>query len=216
MLACGGCQALSTCNGNQCTCGNRDGDGLDDCVEANDGDPWTDPDIFNGMRVRQRNQCSASGNCNENNTRAKVTSCMSGSIQQTLDQYAGWDWNNPPDDICSSGYGFRPNWTQCDSTWQAEWSGVINLAQAGNHCFNITGSTNEGCGSLFFDTATNGIQTGAPTQCFDVAAGVYPILWHYTMDNGSSSSMHVNYCFGGASTCTPSTAIPASMLRTTP
>ena len=56
-------------------------------------------------------------------------------------------------------------------------------------------------------------------MCFTRAAGVYPIRWHYTMDDGSfigganTSSMHINYCAG---TCTPAVAIPASMLRVSP
>ena len=226
MLNCGTCSAPNTCAGggtpNVCGCTgtgcctsstNTDGDCITDCNEDNDSDPWTDKNIFNGMRVRHKNQCSASGNCGENNTRAEANACMSGSIDETRNQCAGWDWNNPPDNICSSEYGFQPNWTNCDSSWQADWTGFINLTQAGQHCFRITGGNSEGCASLFFNTETNGVQTGGATACFNVAAGVYPIYWHYTMDNGSSSSMHVQYCFGGAAACTPSVVLPHRMLR---
>jgi len=36
------------------------------------------------------------------------------------------------------------------------------------------------------------------------------------MDNVSNSDMHITYCFGGAATCSPAIAIPASMLRVSP
>jgi hypothetical protein len=72
------------------------------------------------MHVRRANQCSASGNCGENNTLQKVENCMS-RVSEELDQSAGWDWNDAPNDICSSQYGFRPNWTGCDSSWAADW-----------------------------------------------------------------------------------------------
>jgi hypothetical protein len=140
---------------------------------------------------------------------------MSGSIQEEKDQCRGWDWNDVGDSICTTGYGFTPNWTVCDSSWQAEWKGFINLTSSGQHCFMITGGTSEGCASLFFNTETNGVQTAAGARCYNMSAGVYPILWHYTMDNGSTSSMHLMYCFGGGSTCTPSATLPASMLRPT-
>jgi len=195
---------------------NSDGDEFDDCTEIQDGDPWTDPNIFNGMHVRQKNQCGASGNCSDNDTLAEVEACMSGGIQEELDQYSGWDWDDPPNNLCDVEYDFQPNWSVCDSTWQADWQGYINLVGNGQHCFGISGSSNEACGSLFFDDEINGIQTGLSSQCFNVNAGVYPIRWHYTMDNGSSSDLHVNYCFGGGNSCVPNTAIPSTILRVSP
>jgi len=56
-------------------------------------------------------------------------------------------------------------------------------------------------------------------MCFTRAVGVYPIRWHHMMDDGpvfdpNDSSMHVNYCAGTA--CTPTVAIPSSMLRVSP
>jgi len=227
-LNCGTCTNPNTCGGggtaNVCGCTgtqcctsstNTDGDCMTDCIEQQDGDSWTDPNVFNGMQVRRTNQCSTVGSCNENDTLNEVNQCVTQQgVDETKNQCAGWDWSNPPDDICNSGYGFTPNWSGCDSSWAADWRGFINLT-AGNHCFRITGSTGEGCASLFFNTQTTGIQTGAAAQCFNVAAGVYPIRWHYTMDNGSSSSMHVMYCAGGGSTCTPNVVLPARMLRPT-
>ena len=89
-LNCGTCSTPNTCGGGGtaerlrlhrhvcCTSStNTDGDCITDCNEDNDGDPWTDKAIFNGMRVRQANQCSSVGTCTENNTLAEVNSCMS-------------------------------------------------------------------------------------------------------------------------------------------
>jgi hypothetical protein len=196
-------------------CADADGDSLTDCNERDDGDPWTDPAIFNGMHVRLANQCSSSGDCSENDTLNEVNQCMS-SIDQERDQYSGWDWQDPPDDVCNSGYRFLPNWTNCDSSWAADWQGCIHLEGNGPHCFQIAGGTGQGCAALYFNgnTGNADVQTGGAAKCFTVGTGNYPIRWHYTMDNGSSSSMHVRYCAGTGSNCTPSAAIPSRMLRT--
>jgi hypothetical protein len=189
---------------------------LTDCAETADGDVWTDPAIFNGMRVRRANQCTTTASCAENDTLAEVNTCMA-TVLETKDQYSGWDWDNPPDDICSAAYGFQPPWSVCDTTWAADWQGCVQLTGSGPHCFEIFGGTQEGCAALYFDgnTGTANTQSGKPAVCFDVPAGNYPIRWHYTMDNGSSSSMHVRYCNGAGTTCVPTTAIPSSMLRIT-
>jgi hypothetical protein len=189
-----------------------DQDGLTECDELRDSSPWTDPVVFNGVRVRQANQCNATGACASNDTLAEVNTCMAVAIQQTLNQYAGWDWNNPADNICDAGYGFAPNWTSCDATWQADWTGYVYLATSGEHCFGVTGSATGGCSSLFVNEQTVGLQNGG-TLCLTLPAGVYPVRWHHSMVVASSASMHVNYCFGGGASCTPATALPSAMLR---
>jgi hypothetical protein len=67
-----------------------------------------------------------------------------------------------------------------------------------------TGADAEGCASLFFNN-----------RCYNVAAGVYPIRWHYTMDDGRRlvviHARHVLLRRG--STCTPNVVLPARMLR---
>lgn len=213
---------IDSCNGTGDTCqhtenpANADGDALSDCREDNDGNAVTDRRVFNGMDVRTKEQCSSVGSCAENDTYTEVLSCMVGAPAQELNQWSGWDWNNPPDNRCDPGYAFLPNWTSCSSTWQADWKGFIHFPSSGKQCFNITGGNSEGCAALYFNgnAGTADTQTGGTTKCFDVPAGAYPIEWHYTMDNGSSSSMHVNYCFGGASTCDPTVAVPYQMLTT--
>jgi len=198
-------------------CPDGDGDSITDCDETGDGDSWTDPAIFNGMHVRLADQCSGAGECNENDTLNEVTQCMNPIIEER-NQYSGWDWDNPPDNVCDSEYAFRPNWSNgsCRSGWAADWQGCIHLEGAGPHCFQIAGGSSQGCAALYFNgnTGTADIQTGAAAKCFNVGTGNYPIRWHYTMDQASSSSMHVRYCAGTGSNCAPSTAIPARMLRT--
>jgi hypothetical protein len=196
------------------TCGaDQDGDGLSDCEEQNDGDPWTDPAIFNGAWVRLADQCSALGACTENDTRAEVEACMQRPLREELAQHAGWDWNDAPDDVCAAAYGFAPNFSVCANTWQAQWRASVQLA-AGAHCFEIAGSAAEGCAALYFDAESAPVQTGQGALCYERAAGAYPLLWHYTMDNGSASALHLRYCAAASGArCTPSAALPARMLR---
>jgi len=74
-----------------------------------------------------------------------------------------------------------------------------------------------GGGDLLFNTETTPLQTGQPAKCFNVAAGVYPIRWHYTMDNtvAQDNSLRIAYCFGGAAACVPTSALSSRLLRTT-
>jgi hypothetical protein len=142
---------------------------------------------------------------------------MQNNVDEELNQHAGWDWNDSPDNICDSDYGFSPNWDHCDQSWAARWSGCVHFDTAGPHCFQIAGDTDEGCAALYFNENTGNAdaQTGTAVKCFSVAAGNYPLMFHYTMDLASHSSMHVRYCDAqGGATCTPSVAIPSRMLRT--
>ena len=93
----------------------------------------------------------------------------------------------------------------------------MNFASAGNHCFAVIGNTDEQCGALLFNTETAALQTGQAAKCFNVAAGAYPIRWHYTMNHtlADNGSMRIAYCFGGAAACVPAVALSSRMLRTT-
>jgi len=203
----------ASAGGDADACGaDGDGDGLTDCDELGDGDDWTDPAIFNGAWVRMAPQCSALGACSENDTRAKVSACMGRAPREELAQRAGWDWNDSPDDLCSAGYGFAPAFSVCAATWQAQWTATVRLA-GGQHCWEIAGSATEGCAALYFDGEVAPVQTGKGVHCYARDAGDYPLLWHYTMDNGSTSSLHLRYCHDASGPCTPSAALPARMLR---
>ena len=112
---------------------------------------------------------------------------MQGNVSEEKNQYAGWDWQNPPDNICDPGYGFAPNWSNCNSAWAARWNGCVHFETGGPHCFQIAGGTGEGCAALYFNgnSGNADAQSGTAVKCFNVAANNYPILLHYTMDNGS-------------------------------
>ena len=85
-------------------CGDRDGDGLSDGSETNDADPWTDPDIFNGMQARSANRCHATPTCTAIDTVAEVNTCTTPPPRETKNQAGGWSWQNPSSaDICSPG-----------------------------------------------------------------------------------------------------------------
>jgi len=194
---------------------NADGDGISDCDELGDGDPFTDPQSFNGVRVQLATHCTNLALCSDNDTRPEVAACMAVAEAEHRDQYAGWDWADGADSNCSASYGFAPPFGLCSTTWQARSTGTIHLS-AGTHCFEITGTAIGGCASLFFDADAIAAQTGTGARCYDRTAGDYPIMWHYNMTRGAISSVHLRYCFGGQGPCTPSAILPARMLRPAP
>jgi hypothetical protein len=196
----------------------QDGDGLTDCTELNDQNAWTDPAIFNGMRVRWAEQCDADPSCDPAETPTRADACLAESgVREERLQSAGWSWADSPDSICDPSYGFQPAWQQCGGgereRWQADWQGTIFLAEPGQHCFSVVGRESEACATLWFNGATTGPDYRTGARCYTVAAGVYPIRWYYQMDDGSSSDLHVNHCFGGAAPCTPTLEIPSTLLR---
>lgn len=134
---------------------------------------------------------------------------------ETKNRAGGWSWLDPPTaDICDSAYGFKPNWLVCGADWQVDFQGFIKLEKGGQHCFRAAGDTNGACGSLFFNGATSGVTPAANAQCFNVAAGVYPIRWFYETAGAPKTMFRAAYCFGGAQTCEPTEAVPTRLLRT--
>ena len=197
------------------TCGDRDGDGLGDDSETDDPDPWTDPDVFNGMQARLANRCHPAPTCAAIDTTAEVNACTTPAPRETKDQAGGWSWQNPSSaDVCSPDYGFRPEWSACGANWQVDWQGFIKLDNGGQHCFRVTADTNGACGSLFFNNAATGTTASAAgAHCFDVPAGVYPIRWFYETTGGPKTHFKVAYCHGGGQTCDPTDAVPTRLLR---
>src|SRR5262249_25790231 len=69
---------------NQCShsgsgCGtDTDFDGLDDCAEDADGDPWTDKTVFNGVTARLSDACAVLNDCTlvRIGTASQVDSCI--------------------------------------------------------------------------------------------------------------------------------------------
>ena len=107
MLNCGTCATPNTCGGggtpNVCGCTgiscctsstNTDGDCITDCNEDNDSDPFTDKNVFNGMRVRQANQCSLR-NVHEKILALSQRLLASESIRETGTSVAGLGLEKP-------------------------------------------------------------------------------------------------------------------------
>jgi len=224
-------------SGGACPCvgdTDSDGDGMTNCDELADDQAWTDPDIFNGATVTHYPLCSTRAfgvNCNDYDTLGEVTSCINKTPRQTLDQYAGWDWDDPsgsPNAINTAGFGFLPNWSGTSTSFQLDARAFINVAQAGRHCFRINGGESNTCGSVYL-VATSAstfcgwsavagstpamTQHGDGTVCRDFNVGVYPFRWHLDRASGAQGDFHLDYCFGGNSDCTPTNAVPSQMLR---
>jgi hypothetical protein len=228
---CGGTQPCTCAGGLPCmggTCCEAQScaqQGLDHrCGPATDGcgtaSLWCGCGTSAGIRVAQRNACAQG--CGA--TLAAVRTCTTSAALEVLDQTSGWDFGSSlSSNLCTTSYGFSPNWTQCHNGFQLDAQGFVYLT-AGTHCFSVTGSGLGACGALYLvQDAQNftgwdalpgstpaTVTTGAAAACFTLpAAGYYPIRWHYSQ-SGAFSSFRVNYCPGSAANCAP---LPSSMLR---
>jgi hypothetical protein len=223
-LSCG-CMGGLSCYSNQCCAAQScTAQGLDErCGPATNGcglSQWCGCGQNLAIRVAQRNACGSS--CAD--TLGELRTCTSAAALEVLDQTGGWDFGGSlSTDLCNANYGFSPNWTQCHNNFQVDAQGFIYLT-AGTHCFSITGSTSNACGSLYFVSApatfpgwdalpastAATVVTGASPVCFNLAAtDYYPIRWHYTQ-SGILQSFHVNHCPGGTGNCAP---LSSSLLR---
>ena len=227
-------------SGGACPCvGNTDsdGDGMTNCEELADDQAWTDPDIFNGATVTHYPLCSlrtfpiGGVNCVDYDTLGEVTSCINKTPRQTLNQYSGWDWDDPsgtPNAINTAGFGFLPNWSGTNTSFQLDARAFINIAQAGRHCFRVNGGSGGTCGSVYLVSTpastfcgwssvasnTNAlVQHGDSAVCVDLGVGVYPIRWHLDRSGAAQGDFHLDYCFGGSGSCAPTNALPSAMLR---
>ena len=189
-----------------------DGDGLQDCAERGDNDPWTDALVFNGIDAQRGNSCQTTPTCSAIDTAAEVDACFTPAEDNSL--RSGWDFTTTDRNICDPGFGFNLPWHGCGTNFAVRYQGVIKLDQSGTHCFAVDGSVDRQCGALLFggdDTAT---LTSAGPKCYALPAGLYPIEWFYeTTNNSTTNSLHVLHCFGGAASCTPTTALAPTSLR---
>ncbi|HEY2901798.1 MAG TPA: lectin-like protein [Polyangia bacterium] len=204
-----------------------DGDGLPDCAEDGDGDPWTDRTVFNGFSVTVKANGS-SGTCAD----LADYNAMSGRFAaptETKSMYAGWSFDTDQDRYYDPSYGFKPNWsTTVGGSFRVRYRGVIDLKVAGQHCFKVdVGSTGaaapDSCGQVYLNASPgrtwlveNGVQAtaGAGQACVNLPAGQYPleIVFQY----GSATDRHklsVLYCAGGANSCTPTAPLTQAMVR---
>lgn len=211
---CGPAGSPDGCGGlcHPCVAGaDSDTDGMLDCDEQNDGDAWTDPLLLNGVVAERGNSCHAAPTCTGIDTQAKIDACFNPIEENTL--YSGWDFATNDRNACDAGFDFAPAWTGCGEDFGVHYSGVVRLAQNGVHCFRLSGSTNDQCGALYFARDTAPFLSNGGAGCYALPAGVYPIEWFYETTSDGTNELHVDYCFGGQTVCTPNTALPAEDLR---
>jgi hypothetical protein len=225
-------------NDGACPCvgtDDSDGDGLTNCTEIDDNDPFTDPDQFNGAHVVHYPLCTTRGfsavNCSDYDSLGEVNDCVNKTPRQALDQRAGWDFQDPsgsPNAINNVGFGFLPNWSGTNNSFQLDAQAFINVAQTGRHCFRVNGGNGGSCGSLYLSTTSADtfcgwssiseetapvVQHGDAAVCLQLNAGVYPVRWHLDRNSGAQGDFHLDYCYGGTGNCSPVDAIPSRMLR---
>jgi RHS repeat-associated protein len=174
-------------------------------------DGWSGPGVFNGVVAERGNSCSPTPSCGQTDTLAEINACFTPLEEKRL--RSGWDFRTSDSNSCQSGFGFDPPWTGCGQNFAVRYRADMRLPSTGKHCFSVAGSTANQCGSLFVYGANVAISTGT-TQCFDFAAGIYPIEWFYQTTNTTLNELHIRYCFGGGASCAPTSPIPASSLRT--
>ena len=104
----------------------------------------------------------------------------------------GWDWKNPPQH-CSSSKAVSPT-EPCDSSWQAEGTGYINLTH-GQHSSEHGQERRRLCVAVCNTETTARRQ--AAGQVLHGPAGVLPLYWH-TRWTTARHRLHVMYCFGQA------------------
>jgi hypothetical protein len=223
---CGGCTPPAVCGlvfVNQCGsastgCGtDSDFDGIDDCTEDGDGDPWTDKNVFNGVSARLSDACSTllGNDCSLNriNTLSLVNACVnSKTAVESRNQFSGWDFTTTDDQSCNPGYGAQPTWTVCRNRFAIEAKARVDLKTDGTYCFAIDGETKAQCAAFFFDGETTALESGSAARCYTTTAGEHTVHWLYTVgSNAGNRRFRLLFCQG--TSCTPTTVLPSSMLR---
>jgi hypothetical protein len=226
-IPCGSCTNGRVCQSNKCQCDNTDtdGDGLTDCQEFDDGDPWTDSTIWNGLVGTTYDNCNSNAQCTAIDTNAKVDTCTSNTVVETHNLSSGWGFTDTAAARCDAAYGFKPNWTQScsDTSFSVAYTGSIYL-QAGTHCFDIAGG-NGGlfggagpvCGVFFLDgDDTKMVSNDSNAKCFNVSEGPHTVRLFFDRTGGLFPPLlgfNWEHCFGGASTCTPTQTVKQQELR---
>lgn len=215
---------------------NTDGDGADDCAELDDGNDFTDPAIFNGLKATIGDRPEVTGSCNALDDFAEMETRFASSTT-TMNVYAGWEFDTQADSYNDPSYGFEPNWSSAQSgRFSVRYSGTINLTGTGMHCFSIdVGATGTGiisgknmCAQVYVNAGTGGGQVGtwlvetgyqaeaadANEACVTLDAGTYSfdiVFWYFNILE--RAQLAVRYCFGDQAACTPDQMIGPGMLQ---
>jgi RHS repeat-associated protein len=186
-----------------------DADGIDDCTERSDDDPWTDAWVFNGVNAERGDSCHGSPTCGAIDTQAEIIACFVPEESNHLT--SGWDFATTDTDVCEPGFDYTPSWDGCGEDFAARYSATMRLEQSGFYCFAVNGGTTSQCGALFVEN-TSTVSGGSPI-CLELAGGFYPIEWFYETTSSGTNELHIDFCFGDTTTCTPTSSIPPEILR---
>ncbi len=199
--------------------GDTDRDGLGDCEEMVDGDPFTDPAVFNGLWVTVGDRPEGTGSCGMLSDYGEMDGRFSGSSRRQR-VWAGWDFDTAADAYTHSDYGFQPAWPDgaASERFSLRYSGKIHLAQTGRHCFSISiGATGtdiiggkNACGQIYVNgsgsmdplTETGFNASGSNTGCVDLTAGDHTIdivFWYFNVLE--QATLHVRHCVGNGGPC---------------
>lgn len=218
---------------------NDDGDGADNCTELGDGNDFTDPAIFNGLKATIGDRPEVTGSCGALDDFAEMESHFSSSTT-SMNVYAGWEFDTQADSYNDPSYGFEPNWTSAQSgRFSVRYSGTINLTATGMHCFSIdVGATGTGiisgknmCAQIYVNAGTGANQVGtwlaetgyqaaaadANEACVTLDAGTYSfdiVYWYFNVLE--RAQLQVRYCFGDQAACTPDQMITPAMVQAAP
>ncbi len=207
-----------------------DGDAIEDCTEVADGDPFTDPAVFNGLTAMIGERPEITGTCNSLDDRAEMESRFASPVR-TLDVYAGWEFDTNADDYADPSYGFMPNWTESDSgRFSVRYRGQFNAATAGIYCFNVdigaSGtdifSGKNMCAQVYVgDGASFLVETGyeaegpnADEACIELAEGAHTfdiVFWYFNILE--QAVLVVRHCRTDAGTCTPDAPIAPEQVQ---
>jgi len=206
-----------------CTPGaDGDGDGLFDCDEIIDGDPYTDPNVFNGLTAMIGDRPEFVGSCNNLDDHVEMVSHFASSTR-VMDVYAGWEFDTSADAYSDPSYGFQPMWAMAAASerFSLRLAGRIRLASAGTHCFSVdigaTGTDiftsrnacgqvylNAGDGAALAETGLDAASVDARTGCVALAAGDYDfdiVFWYFNVFE--QAKLQVRHCTSASGPCTP-------------
>jgi hypothetical protein len=209
---------------------NTDGDGLSDCDELGDGNPVTDPAVFNGLTAIIGDRPEGTGSCSALDDYAEMASRFATPVR-SQDVYAGWEFETDADSYADASYGFVPAWDDAPSErFSVRYSGWFLPAGAGTHCFRIdVGARGTGivsgknrCAQLYLGAGPAWlVETGylaesetADEACAELGAAAVKLdiaFWYFNVLE--TATLRVRYCYGGDAACAPDTVISALSLQ---
>ena len=217
-------------DGDGATCtpaADTDGDGLFDCDELVDSEPYTDPNAYNGLTVMVGERPEGSGTCHSLDDFAEMESRFAGATKM-MDIRAGWDFDTGADAYSDPSYGFDPAWAEAAAAerFSLRYTGTIHLAAAGQQCFSIDigaiGTdiffSGNNCGQIYLDgapVAVSGFEapTASNIGCVELGAGEHDfdvVFWYFNVL--SQAKLHVKRCTSASGPCTPAEPlVPAAV-----